>query len=332
MKLSKIAVFADAPMHHVTQEDLTTLRAAAPDVAIYLVDTPQELAQLAPDVDAIFTMPVRDFTPLIEYCAGDPNLKWLQLMTAGFDFLFGTPFERQPGLTVTSTIGIHGEPISDHALAMMFGHVRLMAEAYRLQSRHEWMGEVTPGFDEIGRKTVGIIGPGAIGMCLARKCKALGMTVYGAKRTPVQSEYLDHCWPIAELDKMLAVSDFVVVTSPLTEQTRGMLNAERFAAMKPGAYVINLARGPIIVNEALIDALRSGHISGAGLDVTDPEPLPADSPLWDLPGVTITSHVSAQSPYYFERALENYCENVRRFLADEPLRNVCKQPDGVLTK
>jgi phosphoglycerate dehydrogenase-like enzyme len=111
-----------------------------------------------------------------------------------------------------------------------------------------------------------------------------------------------------------------------------MLNAERFAVMKPGAYVINLARGAIIDSDAMIDALRSGHLSGAGLDVTDPEPLPSDNPLWDMPGVTITSHISAQSPYYFERALENYCENVRRYLADEPLRNVCKQPDGVLTK
>ncbi|MGN1290217.1 MAG: D-2-hydroxyacid dehydrogenase [Bradyrhizobium sp.] len=332
MKLSKLAVFSDAPMHRVTEEDLAILRSAAPETEIFLVSTPEELAEKAPDVDAIFTMPVRDFAPLIRYCEADANLKWLQLMTAGFDFLFGTPFESRPGLTVTSTIGIHGEPISDHALAMMFAHVRLMPHSYALQREHKWEMAVPAGYDEVGRKTVGIIGPGAIGMCLARKCKALGMRVYGAKRTPVQSEFLDYCWPIAQLDEMLAVSDFVVVTSPLTAETRGMLNAARFAAMKPGAYVINLARGPIIETDALVDAIRSGHISGAGLDVTDPEPLPADSPLWDLPGVTITSHVSAQSPYYFERALENYCENVRRYLADEPLRNVCKKPDGVLTK
>jgi phosphoglycerate dehydrogenase-like enzyme len=331
MDLSKIAVFANAPMHHVTQEDLAPLRAVAPNAELYLVDTPAELTALAPDVDAIFTMPTPDLSPLIAYCAQDANLKWIQLMSAGFDFYFGTPFEQRNGLLITSTVGIHGEPISDHALAMMFGHVRLMQDSYALQREHKW---ATPAgnLDEIGKKTVGIIGPGTIGMCLARKCKALGMTVYGAKRTPVESEYLDHCWPIAQLDEMLKVSDFVVVTSPLTAQTRGMLNAERFAAMKPGAYVINLARGAIIDSDAMIDALRSGHLSGAGLDVTDPEPLPSDNPLWDMPGVTITSHISAQSPYYFERALENYCENVRRYLADEPLRNVCKQPDGVLTK
>lgn len=332
MKLSKIAVFSDAPMHRVCEDDLAPLRAAAPEAQIFLVDTAEQLLAAAPDVDAIFTMPMRDFSPLIAYCAQDANLKWIQLMTAGYDFFRGTPFADRAGLTVTSTIGIHGEPISDHALAFMFDHVRLMPLAYQCQARHEWIMQTPAGFDEIGRKTVGIVGPGTIGMCLARKCKALGMKVYGAKRTPVESEYLDYCWPIAQLDEMLAVSDFVVVTAPLTDATRGLLDAGRFAAMKPGAYVINLARGPIIVNDALIDALRSGHISGAGLDVTDPEPLPADSPLWDMPGVTITSHVSAQSPYYFERALENYCGNVRRYLADEPLKNVCKTPDGTLSK
>ena len=332
MKLSKIAVFSDAPMHRVVEDDLAPLRDAAPDAEIILVDTPEQLSEKATDVDAIFTMPMRDFSPLIAYCEKDESLKWIQLMTAGYDFFQGLPFATREGLTVTSTIGIHGEPISDHALAFMFDHVRLMPLAYQCQARHEWLRQIPAGFDEIGRKTVGIIGPGTIGMCLARKCKALGMTVYGAKRTPVRSEYLDRCWPIAELDEMLAVSDFVVITSPLTDATRGLLDAGRFAAMKKGAYVINLARGPIIVTDALIDALRSGHISGAGLDVTDPEPLPEDSPLWDIPGVTITSHVSAQSPYYFERALENYCANVRRYLADEPLKNVCKMPDGVLMK
>ena len=332
MKLSKIAVFSDAPMHRVVEDDLAPLRDAAPDAEIILVDTPEQLSEKATDVDAIFTMPMRDFSPLIAYCEKDESLKWIQLMTAGYDFFRDTPFAVREGLTVTSTIGIHGEPISDHALAFMFDHVRLMPLAYQCQARREWLRQMPAGFDEIGRKTVGIIGPGTIGMCLARKCKALGMTVYGAKRTPVRSEYLDRCWPIAELDEMLAVSDFVVITSPLTDATRGLLDAGRFAAMKKGAYVINLARGPIIVTDALIDALRSGHISGAGLDVTDPEPLPEDSPLWDIPGVTITSHVSAQSPYYFERALENYCANVRRYLADEPLKNVCKMPDGVLMK
>lgn len=331
MKLSKIAVFSGAPMHTVTEDDLAPLRAASPESEVLLVATPEELAQRATDVDAIFTMPVRDMSALVGYCQNDPKLKWLQMMTAGYDFLFGTPLEERDGLIITSTIGIHGEPIADHALALMFAHVRLMPASYWDQQRHAWTGS-QPGYDEIGKKTVGIIGPGSIGLCLARKCKALGMKVYGAKRTPVESEYLDHCWPSDQLEAMLAISDFVVVCCPLTAQTRGMLNAERFAQMKPGAYVINLARGGIIDHDALTDAIRSGHLSGAGLDVTDPEPLPPEHPLWDVPGVTITSHVSAQSPYYFERALENYCENVRRYLADEPLKNVCKQPDGVLAK
>jgi len=329
MKLSKIVVTSNAPMHKVTWEDLAPLRTAAPDAEVILVDNAEELVQKASDADALFTMPIRGSEVFDRYCEEGKSLKWLQLMTAGFDFLLNTPLEHKPGLTVTSTNGIHGEPISNHVLALMFSHLRKLQQSFAQQQKHQWKGS-TVGYDEIGKKTVGIIGPGAIGLCVAKKCKALGMKVYGANPFPMESELLDHCWLTPQLEEMLAVSDFVVISAPLTDETRKMMNAERFAQMKQGSYLINIARGGIVDLDALKDAVESGHLAGAGLDVTDPEPLPEDHPLWDVPGVTITGHVAAQSPYYFERALENYCENVRRYLADEPLRNVCKRPDGSL--
>jgi phosphoglycerate dehydrogenase-like enzyme len=146
------------------------------------------------------------------------------------------------------------------------------------------------------------------------------MRVLGAKRQPIESEWLDACYPISELDELLKQSDFVVLCLPLTSESAKLIGRHEFSVMKKNACLINIARGGVVDQAALVEALSGGQIAGAGLDVFDPEPLPSDSPLWQLPNVIITPHTGAQSPQYMDRAIEVAAENIRRYLNDEPLQ------------
>jgi phosphoglycerate dehydrogenase-like enzyme len=172
--------------------------------------------------------------------------------------------------------------------------------------------------DESFNKTIGIIGLGSIGMDIAEKCKKLGMRVVGLKRNPVESEWIDQCYSNNGLEKLLNESDFVVIATPLTTDTIKMIGEKELKCMKKTAVLINIARGGIVDEEALQRALEEKVIAGAGLDVTDPEPLPQDSPLWDMPNVIITPHIAAHSPYYMDRA-EVIKRNMERFTKDQEL-------------
>ena len=170
-------------------------------------------------------------------------------------------------------------------------------------------------------ETVLIIGAGAIAGEVARLCKSMDMTVLGVKRTVTPLEHYDRVYPNTELDTVLAASDFVVILTPLTDATRGMIGAAQLAKMKPTGVLINIARGPVVDTEALVEALQKGIIGGAALDAVDPEPLPADSPLWDMEQVILTPHCAADSTLYMDRAMEQFCENLKHFEQGEPLFN-----------
>ncbi len=266
-----------------------------------------------------------------------PRLKWIQAHSAGVDFLLDTPVW-ESDVIITTASGIHPVPMAEHALAMMLHFRWRVGEMLFWQQRGEWPTERWDKFarPELRGSTLGIVGYGAIGRELGRLAKALGMRLLAANRSGTRHPFtgftLPHTgdpeaalpekiYPIAELTAMLPECDYVVVLAPLTPETRHLFNAETFAAMKPGAFFFNLARGGLVDEAALVEALYSGRIAGAGLDVFETEPLPADSPLWRLENVLISPHVAGFTPHYDERASDLFAENLRRYRAGEPLLN-----------
>jgi phosphoglycerate dehydrogenase-like enzyme len=207
---------------------------------------------------------------------------------------------------------------------MILAFARGFPTAMHNQHAGRWVRYPTT---EAHARTLGLIGYGPIGRRIAQLAHALGMEVRVLRRSGAAASPEDAAAPVArfygpgELHNLLGASDNVVLAAPLTAETRGLIDAAAFAAMRPNAVLINIGRGSLVVQAALITALETGTIAGAGLDVTDPEPLPADSPLWHLPNVLITPHVAGSNPYYNARATALFCDNLRRYLDGIPLRN-----------
>jgi phosphoglycerate dehydrogenase-like enzyme len=177
--------------------------------------------------------------------------------------------------------------------------------------------------------TMGIIGFGALGRGIAQRAQAMDMKLLAVDAQAIDgTPFVEDVWPVSQLDDLLAQSDVVVVATPLTAQTRHLLGAEQLARMKPDAYLIVVSRGGIVDEVALADALRNGRLAGAGLDVTDVEPLPADHPLWDVPNLILTPHTAGASARKERRVVEIFCENLERYQRGEPLLNVVDKTRG----
>lgn len=323
MKLSKIAVFC-APNDPIAEKHRDVLRAAAPDAEFIFGESYEDMYRVTDDVDAIIMWPAVD-EKLIQFCRNAPSLKWIHCFISGVDAIVGSGLNDLP-VVITSTKGIHGPNISDHALAFIFSHLRAFHDAQKAQLEGRWAcEELMAKCQESCDQTVGVVGVGAIGMEIARRCKLLGMRVVGAKRTPIQSEWLDECYSMDQLDRLLEQSDFVILILPLTKDTHHLMNAEAFRKMKPNGYLVNLARGAIVDNDALIAALDAGEIAGAGLDIFEHEPLEPDSPLWKHPKIFISHHTAPGGPHYMDRAVQVIAENLRRYQADEPLLYVAER-------
>jgi phosphoglycerate dehydrogenase-like enzyme len=319
MKLKKFVLGWPMPDQKVAE-----LRADFPGVDFVQADPENPRAELS-DADAVVSWRL---TP--DDLAAAPKLKWMQTVGAGIDDIV-SPELIERGLIITNNSGVHASNIAEHVLAMMLAFARNLPLLIRGQLVHEWRDEAgRKGVFELGGQTILIVGLGDIGGALAERTKALGMTVFGVRRRPSLDapKSIDEQFGIDQLKSQLPHADHVAVTLPLTTNTRGLFDDSMLAAMKKGSYLYNIGRGPTVDTNALIEHLRSGHLAGAGLDVTDPEPLPADSPLWDMENVIITSHTSGATPKYMDRALGILRENIRRFIADEPLINVVDLREG----
>ncbi|TDF92534.1 D-2-hydroxyacid dehydrogenase [Paenibacillus piri] len=245
------------------------------------------------------------------------RLRWVQSWGAGVDRFPLESFEKA-NVVLTHTSGIHPNPISEHVFAMMLSLTRKIHLSIHNQREQKWQLVGAPG--EMHGKTVGIIGVGAIGTEIARLAKAFGMKVLGVKRTVATAPYVDRMVGLSELDEVLRESDYIVVTLPLTKQTVHVFGRRQFQAMKPGAYFINIGRGGTTDTEALIEALHSGAIAGAGLDVYETEPLPRDHPLWLMDNVMMTPHNSGSTEYYDDRAMDIFLQNLRYYITGKELR------------
>jgi len=266
------------------------------------------------------------------------GLKWIQLLSAGADHVLGGPLKGAP-ISITTASGIHATPIAEYTIASMLAFAHRIHLAIRAQVRHEWMrsGAFLAGVDDIRGQTLGIVGYGSIGRETARLAAAFGMKVIALKRDPF--DRVDAGWSPAglgdpegkiparyfgpnEREAILRESDYVSVTLPLTEHTRKFIGEREFAAMKPGAYLVNIGRGEVIDESAMAAALKSGKVGGAGLDVFEHEPLEASSPLWDLENVILTPHISGANRGYMDKACELFAANLQRFRENQPLLNL----------
>jgi phosphoglycerate dehydrogenase-like enzyme len=266
------------------------------------------------------------------------SVKWIQLLSAGADHVLGGPL-KESAIPVTTASGIHATPIAEYTLGSMLAYAHRIHLAIRAQVRREWMrsGAFMASVDDFRGQTFGIIGYGSIGRETARLAAAFGMKVLALKRNP--SDRIDNGWCPAglgdpqgkiparyfgpdEREAILHESNYISVTLPLTEHTRKFIGEQEFAAMKPGAYLVNIGRGEVIDERAMATALSAQKIGGAGLDVFEHEPLEASSPLWDLENVILTPHISGANRGYMDKACELFAENLKRFAEHRPLLNL----------
>ncbi|MCP3380302.1 D-2-hydroxyacid dehydrogenase [Bradyrhizobium sp. CCGUVB4N] len=285
-----------------------------PQVRAIVAPDPDRLERSIEEADALlaFRFPVEVFDRA-------KKLRWFQCTGAGVDSLFSIR-DRVGHITVTNARGIHGDVIADFVMAgvtMLHWDFRRFL---REQTERKWNPRyVAPLAD----RTLGVVGLGSIGATIALRAKSAGMTVIGSKRdVSVSVEGVDRLFASDALHDLLPLCDFVVLAVPATPDTVGLIGAAEIACMRPHAFLVNIARGNVVVEAELIKALQTRAIAGAMLDVFEREPLPQDSPLWDMPNVIATPHVAGSPSNYTERVFSIFAENIERFLKGQALKNV----------
>jgi D-3-phosphoglycerate dehydrogenase len=309
----------------VEARHLERIRAAAPGCEV--VDAGQEhIADEILEAD-IFCGHAKVPVPWDEVVRRE-RLLWIQSSAAGLDHCL-TPATIASDIVVTSASGLFAEAVAEQTLALVLGLLRGLPTFFRAQVKREFVRRPTR---DLHHATVGIVGLGGNGVRIAEvlrpfRTRIIATDVFAEE----QPGCVDALWPVDQLDRLLAESDVVVLAVPLNDETRGMIAAERLARIKAGAILINVARGPIVVERDLVAALESGHLGGAGLDVTEVEPLAVDSPLWERPDVIITPHVGAQSLRRADQTTDLVCENLQRWFAGRPLINLVDKRLGFPT-
>ena len=299
---------------------LTRFRTEFPEVRFVV---PGEDAATDENSVAVRAMPteddVKDADAIVGWELPSPllqaanRLRWMHAAGAGVErYDLGQIAAR--GVMLTNSSGVSAPNMAEHVLGMMIALTRRFPRLLRAQIQREWRDEATHReVAELQGQTVLIVGIGEVGRAVAQRAAAFGMRVNGLRRrSDAPPAGFDQIFAIGDFHAAVADADHVVVTLPNTPRSRGLFDAAAFAAMKPGAAIYNVGRGQVIDTSALIVALESGHLGGAGLDVTDPEPLPVDSPLWEMENVLITAHTSGATPRYWERQADLIAENIRR--------------------
>jgi phosphoglycerate dehydrogenase-like enzyme len=275
--------------------------------------------------EVLFGMPGGSADGLVEAVRAGPRLRWVQARNAGAGEQVAQAIEQAreelSRVIVTTSSGVHGGPLAEVALLGMLAFAKRLPQRLEDQRRHRWPDAHAP-VGELRDRTLLLVGLGAIGSETARLAKAFGMTVLAVKRDASgHHRHVDELHPAEHLRELIGRADAIVVTLPMTEATRGLIDADTLAAAKPGAVFVNVGRGGVVDEAALAERLRDGTLGGALLDVFEQEPLPAGSPLWDLDNVIVSPHASALVEAEEERVVDLFCDNLRRFLAGEPLSN-----------
>ena len=315
---------------NLPRELAAKIAADVADVALVTVMSPvtrREADDLLPDADVVLGFAVRAAN-----FARAHQLRWIHSTAAS---VTGVLFPElvASDVIVTNARGLHADAMAEHALGMMLAFARKLHHARDAQRVHEWaqetMWDQAPGIGSLAGSTLGLVGLGAIGSAIAVRARAMGMRVLAVRRHPAADPSPAHeQWPASRLRELLPRVDWLVLVAPHTPETSGLIGREQLSLLRPEARLMNLGRGALVDEAALIEALRTQRLAGAALDVFDEEPLPATSPLWDMPEVILTPHTSGLGPRYWERAMEQFTANLRRYVAGEPLLNLVDKKAG----
>ncbi|MDH3194690.1 MAG: D-2-hydroxyacid dehydrogenase [Hyphomicrobiales bacterium] len=318
--MTKVLIFLLLP-EEVRREYQSRLKTGFPDLNIELARTYEEACAQIVDADILYTFGAMVRDDLYGHAKA---LKWVQALGTGLDNIIDAPSLSAKAI-ISSTRGIHGKPMSEAAFLFMLALSRDFPRALKAQRSHEW--DRWPARLLHG-KTVGILGVGLIAQDLAPRCKAFGMTVVGISRTPREMPGFDRFRHRDQLAEAVGDLDFLILLVPYENATRNIVDAHIFEAMKPSAYLINIARGGVVDEAALMEALQTGQIAGAAIDTFVQEPLPGDHRLWDAPNILITPHNAALNETYIDDALPQFEHNLRHFLAGDiqSMKNVDRLP------
>lgn len=295
-----------------------------PDVEIVRCRSTAEAMTVCAEIDVFYGRPSD------ELLAAAPKLRWIQASSAGVDFLMSTPMLVESPIPVTNTRGAHGPSIAEHVFAMLLTMTRGIPQATEWKGQKHWgRGEVYRSLREIKDSTIGIVGYGAIGRNVAKRAKAFDMEPLAVDARPGPGDdAVAEVWPVARLHEMLGRADVVVIAAPYTRESHHLIDAAAIRAMRPNAYLFAVSRGGIVDEAALAAAMQAGHLTGAGLDVTEQEPLPPESPLWDIPNLILTPHTAGASGPKERRCVEVFRENLVRFAAGQELMNLVDKRAG----
>ena len=317
------------------ETDLERIQAVAPASRIVSVSLEGLSDDSLDDVEVLLRgpLPAATFDRLLARC---PSLRWVHSATAGVERVL-TPTAARRGLMITNARGVFSEPIAEYVLMMVLSVIRRLPQLLELQREHTWQPLAAREMRDV---TIGIVGLGSIGRAVADLAGAFGARVVAVRRdadadpgpaatnTDPRIEGIDLVLPPDQLPDLLAQSDFVVLALPLTADTEDLFDAHRLGLMKSGAWLINVARGGLIDERALVRALRSGHLGGAVLDTVRNEPVEPSSPLFDVPNLILTPHTSWSSGRVLDRSIELFCDNLARFAAGEALLNTVDPRKG----
>ena len=308
-------------------EQLERLRREFPEVKFESPASREEVAAHLSGADVVFGWAVR---PDNFHLAR--RLRWIHVSAAGVGAaLFPTLIASD--VVFTNGRGLHATAMAEHTLGVMLSFARKLHLARDAQHERRWIQdqllEHGPPFGELSGSTLGLVGFGRVGTAIATRARSLGMEVIAVRRHPVSPpDPAHHQWGSDRLGELLGRADWVVLAAALTTETQNLIGAAQLARMKPGAVLVNLGRGALVDEAALIAALERGSLAGAALDVVEKEPLPAASPLWGMRNVILTPPVSGLGPRYWERAVDQFARNLRAFLRGEPLENVVNKRMG----
>jgi phosphoglycerate dehydrogenase-like enzyme len=310
--------------HNIGETNLARLRERFPTVRFIPAWEPGALLAAAPEADIVFTKGLP-----ADFVAQAPRLRWVQAGTAGIEHALRAGLMERPDIVLTNARGAHGIPMAENILAMMLAFAIRLHTLVRAQEGRRWIkAQAIAEKFELHGQTLCVVGLGDIGGTLARKARGLGMRVIGVRRGGAPHPDVEAVYPPERLAEAVALADHVALCLPLTGETRGLFGERELRAMKSTAYIYNVGRGASLDKDALVRALQEGWIAGAGLDVTDPEPLPEDSSLWDMPEVLLSQHSSGDSPHNSDRITAIFSDNLARYLAGEPLENVVDRARG----
>ncbi|WP_254527805.1 D-2-hydroxyacid dehydrogenase [Natrinema gelatinilyticum] len=292
---------------------VAAIRDRRPDIDLKHVADEDALLAVVADADVLLTQRLPD-----DVLSAADDLEWVQALSAGTDgYDYAALSDR--GVALTTVSGIHAKPIGQQVLGYLLYFERRFDRAVAQQRREEWDRYLA---GELGDRTVGIVGVGAIGSTVADYCQTFDAHVVGTKRDPTDApDGIDEVRGPDGLESVLSESDYLVISCPLTDETRGLIDADALATLSDDAVLVNVARGAVVDQDALVDALEADDIGGAALDVFAEEPLPEGSSLWDREDVLVTPHMAGSTPHYWERCADVFGRNYDRFRAGEDLEN-----------